>query len=495
MTFKTRLTITFLAVVFMPLILFGITVLCMSEYQRHVVSKNFGIDSDTYEIAVNSIQLFSSVTENIYEDIQEYIATDGGESLEDKTKLDTINDKLSKKSSFLVVRKGNDIFYTGNAEKTQEIKDVLPAYRSTKGSNYKGETYMKKLKLLIKQADFRFKDHSKGSVFIVTMTKDLIPQTRSLAFQVMLAFVVIMVLTGLALVSWMYTGLISPLEQITEATKKIREGNLDFEIDIPESKDEVAVLCKSFEEMRGRLKESADKQIESEHENRALITNITHDLKTPVTSIKGYAEGLLDGVAATPERQEKYLKTIYNKASDMDRLINELTFYAGIDTDRIPYNFAKLNIVNYFTDCIEELQVELESRSMTLSFKNELPDDTYVIADPMQFKKVINNIVGNAIKYTDKSDGNVAILLKDLENVVIIEIRDNGMGIAEKDLPYIFDRFYRADASRNSARGGSGIGLSIVRKIVEDHGGRVWATSEAGVGTTMNIELRKYVEQ
>ena len=151
MTFKTRLTITFLAVVFMPLILFGITVLCMSEYQRHVVSKNFGIDSDTYEIAVNSIQLFSSVTENIYEDIQEYIATDGGESLEDKTKLDTINDKLSKKSSFLVVRKGNDIFYTGNAEKTQEIKDVLPAYRSTKGSNYKGETYMKKLKLLIKQ--------------------------------------------------------------------------------------------------------------------------------------------------------------------------------------------------------------------------------------------------------------------------------------------------------------------------------------------------------
>ena len=479
----------------MPLILFGATVLCMSEYQRHVVSKNFGIDSDTYELAVNSIQLFSSVTEDIYEDIQDYIAEDGGEKLEDKTSLDDLNDKLALKSSFLVVRKGRDIYYTGNLEKTQEIKDILPAYRSTKGSNYKGETYMKKLKLLIKQADFRFRDHSKGSVFIVTMTKDLLPQTRSMAFQVMLAFVVVLILTGLALVSWMYTGLISPLEQITEATKKIQEGNLDFEIDIPESRDEVAVLCKSFEEMRSRLKESADRQIESEHENRALITNITHDLKTPVTSIKGYAEGLMDGVAATPERQEKYIRTIYNKANDMDRLINELTFYAGIDNNKIPYNFTKLNISDYFVDCIEELRVELDSRSMNFVYENKLPPDTYVIADPVQFKKVINNIVGNAIKYTDKTEGNVAILLKDLENVVIIEIKDNGMGISEKDLPYIFDRFYRADASRNSKRGGSGIGLSIVKKIVEDHGGRVWAESEAGVGTTMIIELRKYEEQ
>lgn len=305
---------------------------------------------------------------------------------------------------------------------------------------------------------------------------------------------VILVFTGIALVSLIYRGIDIPVRQLSEGTKKIADGNLDFEIDLPFMDDHMAELCRSFEYMRKRLKESADRSMENESENRKLISNITHDLKTPVTSIKGYAEGLIDGVADTPEKQQKYLRTIYNKANEMDGLINELTFYAGIDTNRVPYNFAKINISDYFDDCVDEIGMDLESNGIELHYKNYLDRSTLIIADPEQLKRVINNIIGNSVKYMNKDKGDISIRLKEEEGSVVIEIEDNGAGIDARDVPYIFDRFYRADQSRNSSKGGSGLGLSIVKKIVEDHGGRVWAQSRQDIGTTILMEFRKYTE-
>ena len=225
-----------------------------------------------------------------------------------------------------------------------------------------------------------------------------------------------------------------------------------------------------------------------------LITNVSHDLKTPITAIKGYVEGIMDGVAASPEKLDKYIRTIYNKANDMDRLINELSFYSKIDTNRIPYTFEKINVNAYFADCIEELSIELEEQNIELSYSNYVDENVLVIADAEQIKRVINNIVGNSVKYIDKSKGRVNIRVKDVGDFIQVEIEDNGKGIAAKDLPQIFDRFYRADVSRNSSKGGSGIGLSIVKKIIEDHGGYIWATSKEGEGTCMHFALRKYIE-
>ena len=261
-----------------------------------------------------------------------------------------------------------------------------------------------------------------------------------------------------------------------------------------DSKDEIGELCRSFEEMRLRLKDNAEEKIEGEKENKTLISNIAHDLKTPIKAVKGYAEGLMDVVAYTPEKRDKYIRTIYNKANEMDRLINELTFYSKIDTNRIPYTFSKIHIADYFDDCVEELNLELDAQHVDLTYFNYLEDDPVVIADAEQIKRVINNIVSNSIKYMDKSHKVINIRLRDVGDFVQVEIEDNGKGIATKDLTKIFDRFYRTDTSRNSTRGGSGIGLSIVKKILEDHGGKVWATSKEGVGTTMYFVLRKYQE-
>ena len=307
---------------------------------------------------------------------------------------------------------------------------------------------------------------------------------------------VILIFTSVSVGLWIYRSVATPLVKLRKATQNIKDGTLDFVLDV-EGADEFAELCRDFEEMRRRLKESAEEKLVLDKENKELISNISHDLKTPITAVKGYVEGIMDGVADTPEKMDRYVRTIYNKTVEMDHLINELTFYSKIDTNRIPYTFSKLNVEDYFSDCAEEVGLELETRGIQLCYANYVDSDVQVIADGEQIRRVIHNIISNAIKYMDKGKGMKGIIqirVKDVGDFVQVEIEDNGKGIAAKDLPYIFDRFYRTDVSRNSAKGGSGIGLSIVRKILEDHGGKVWATSREDIGTIMYFVLRKYQE-
>ena len=319
------------------------------------------------------------------------------------------------------------------------------------------------------------------------------PEVKLLMIEIAIAIGVILLVTACALMIWIYRSMIIPIRRLQDAAENIKEGNLDFEIET-DGKDEIAELSRTFEEMRVKLKENAEEKLQAEAENRALVSNIAHDLKTPITAVKGYAEGIMDGVANTPEKVDKYVRTIYNKANEMNTLINELTIYAKIDSNKIPYNFAKLPVNAYFEDCVDEIRLDLEAKNIQLGYYNYVADDVVIIADPEQLRRVINNIVGNSVKYMNKTQSYINIRIKDVGDFIQVEIEDNGRGIAQKDLPYIFERFFRADASRNSATGGSGIGLSIVKKIIEDHGGKIWATSKEDTGTVMYMVIRKYQE-
>ena len=336
---------------------------------------------------------------------------------------------------------------------------------------------------------------SDGTVYDISITDSADSQGRVhvMAKDLFISAFVILISVALVVGLWVYRSIAVPLVKLKKATQNIKEGNLDFVLDV-DGKDEFSELCQDFEEMRRRLKESTEEKSLMEKENRELISNISHDLKTPITAVKGYVEGIMDGVADTPEKMDRYVRTIYNKTNEMDHLINELTFYSKIDTNRIPYTFSKLNVEDYFEDCSEEVGLELETRGIELVYANYVEKDVMVIADGEQIRRVIHNIISNAIKYMDKPKGIIQIRIKDVGDFIQIEIEDNGKGIGPKDLPYIFDRFYRTDVSRNSSKGGSGIGLSIVKKILEDHGGKVWATSRLGIGTIMYFVLRKYQE-
>ena len=309
-----------------------------------------------------------------------------------------------------------------------------------------------------------------------------------------IAMAATLIITSSLITAWINKDIYKPLKELSAAMQHIAEGDFDYRM-TQAREDELGTLFENYEQMRLQLKENEEEKAENEKKSKELVSNISHDLKTPITSIKGYVEGIMDGVADTPEKMDKYIKTIYNKANDMDKLINELTTYSGIDSNKIPYHFHIINVSDYFSDCVEEVGLDLESKNIHLNYTNLAPADTCIVADPEQLKKVINNIIGNSIKYMGHNNGVIDIRILDEGESVKIEIEDNGKGIPAKDIGNVFERFFRSDASRNSMQGGSGIGLSIVKKIIEDHGGYVWATSKEGEGTCMHFVIRKYVKQ
>ncbi len=490
MKFKTRIIVTFLIIILLPLVLASTAFLCIGGYLSKG-QEEFGLHSNDYNVWIDPTQASRAISDEIFFEVKGLLDTDSG-NLEELDVLNSMNDTISGKSSYILVRKGEDLYYAGNDVAANLIFDRLPDFQE---ENVKQELdqsfYYDDMKKMVRQMDFRFSDGDEGSFFVITKANSIL--SRKLFVDMAIAIMVILFLTSLFLTNWISKGVFIPINLLNVAMQSIAEGNLEYML--PDKEDgEIGELYRNYEDMRLRLKESTDEKILAEKQNKELVSNISHDLKTPITAIKGYVEGIMDGVADTPEKMDKYIRTVYNKANDMDRLINELTVYSGIDSNRIPYHFHKINVSEYFGDCIEEVGLDLDSKTIELNYSNLAPPDTVIIADPEQLKRVINNIIGNSVKYLDKEKGEIDIRILDEIDSIRVEIEDNGKGIASKDLPKVFERFYRTDASRNSAKGGSGIGLSIVKKIIEDHGGYIWATSKEGEGTCMHFVFRKYQE-
>lgn len=487
MKLKTRLRVTFAAMIGLPLLLTVLAFVAIGFYLVNM-DKGIGFREMDYSMMSENIEEFIYTNDQVYDYLKKQAAADV-RPFEDIQYLENVNSGIARKFTYLLVRKDNQIYYAGNPEAAKRIFEDLPQF----GEDMPGDNglYIDREQKYVKQIDFRFSDGSEGSIFVVTRLSNLI--SKKLLRAMFIAIIAILIFTSAMLTGWIHKGVFTPINELNEAMKKIKSGNLDYALQT-NAGGEIGDLYRNYEDMRLRLKESALEKEEQERRNKELVSNISHDLKTPITAIKGYVEGIMDGVADSPDKMDRYIKTIYSKANDMDRLINELTVYSHIDNDRIPYNFRQIHVSDYFGDCVEEVGLDLEAHNIRLNYSNLLQEETVVIADPEQMKKVINNIISNSVKYMDKSQGVIDIRILDEQDSIRVEIADNGKGIPQKDLQKVFDRFYRSDASRNSAQGGSGIGLSIVKKIIEDHGGYVWATSKEGEGTCIHFVLRKYID-
>lgn len=497
MDLRTRIGIAFILVILIPVVLCSAAFYVLMNYKVKQLGRQYGIDNPGMESLYNNALLISRSLDETLSSIQHTLETDPGK-LEDKDYLTDLNDTLSGNGAFLVVRKGSSIYYNGssdlsNAELLSQLPSSVQEGSESEEENGENSYIQVRNQAMLKQIRFKFSDGSVGSIFLISMLNQLAPEIKGAMTETILLIIVILSFTSIAMGVWIYRGVIIPINQLKKAAQNIRDGNLNF-VTQKSGIKEMDDLCDDFEEMRIRLKESAAEKVRFDAQNRELISNISHDLKTPVTAIKGYTEGLIDGVADTPEKQKRYIRTIYSKTIEITRLIDELTMYSKIDTNRIPYNFQKLHASSYFEDCREELSIELEQQNIRLNYNNYLIDDAIIIADPEQLRRVINNIVGNSVKYMDKEPGIISIRIRDVGDFIQVEIEDNGRGINQKDIPRIFDRFYRSDQARR-ARGGSGIGLSIVKKIIEDHEGKVWATSKEGEGTVIYFVLRRYQEE
>ena len=487
MKLRTRLIIAFCAIFLGPLLLFALIFLGFGLHQAKTVEKTYGIEF-SMNYVINSAQEISESTSRVWEKMSRQAKEDPDEFLK-YSYLQELNAELTDKLSYLLLVREGEIYYQGTQEDEKELVQRLPAYGSG-DKDGKGVYIGGSAGAIVKQVDLAFSDRTAGSAYIITMVTAMIPGFRSTLLQALLLVLIVLLTVAVLMTVWIYRGINAPIGRLREATHRISEGDLDFTL-IAQGEDEISELTRSFETMRLRLKESEEEKERYDKESRELISNISHDLKTPITAVKGYVEGIMDGVADTPEKMDRYIRTIYTKANEMDRLINELTFYSKIDTNRIPYHFTQLNVADFFDDCAEELCTDLEERKIRFTYENKVHRDTRIIADPEQLKRVINNIISNSVKYMDKTPGRIDLRILDAGDFIQVEIEDNGKGIDAKDLVNIFDRFYRTDAARTNTQNGSGIGLSIAKKIIEDHSGRIWAGSKKGQGTVMYFVIRK----
>jgi signal transduction histidine kinase len=479
MSIRVRLVLSYLAMLIVPIVLSGLAVMIILIAFLGDIKPLYQVDNGR-----NPIMGVMEQEAGIYADIKEMSARDP-ESLMQPAVAEELNQRLNKINMRLIVRHNNDIIYQSPTLQETRGLDNLPPY----GALLKEHQANFHNNLLIsRQHDFLLPDQSRASIFMVTDANTLQKYAGQSLKSLMYTLLFILIATNGILTYLVSRSIIRPLKALKRATEEIKEGNLDFEVK-PQSKDEIGELSIAFEEMRRKLKESVVLQLQYEENRKELISNISHDLKTPVTAIKGYVEGIMDGVTNSPDKLDRYVKTIYAKTADMDRLIDELFLFSKLDLGKLPFHFERVDIGKYLQDCTQELHFDMEKRGIELEL-DPLPGDNLVVtADREKLKRVLMNILENSIKYMDKAEGRIRLKVQEIDGKALISVTDNGQGIPEEAIQLIFDRFYRADPSRNASTGGSGLGLAIAKQIIEEHGGMIWASSEVGRGTTIYMTL------
>lgn len=301
---------------------------------------------------------------------------------------------------------------------------------------------------------------------------------------IMLCIMVLMVTTTL-ITRRMTKSVEKPIKELSRAADSIRGGNLDFEV-MGSDYDEIDNLCISLDEMRKELKKAQIKEAKIKHERSMLIANISHDIKTPVTSIKGYVSGIKDGVASTPEKLGRYLDTIYSKADTIDNMVNSLSFYSREQLSEGDFNFENTDLTVFLRVFTEDCGLDLERRGV--GFTSDIQEEKICVRlDREKISRALLNLIDNGVKYGGENPQiEIAAFTKD--NGAYITVKDNGIGIRNKDIDKVFESFYRADASRSVK--GSGLGLGIVKEIIERHGGKIWLKSDGkDKGTLATVYL------
>ncbi len=402
--------------------------------------------------------------------------------------LDEANSKLNQFGLRLVVRKENKLVYVPASLKNLNKGDLQP-FGTNRGVD-PVERIGANQYVSIKQLDFFFSDYSEGTLFFVQDASSIPEVVRSFFPVIIILLIVILIVTNSLLTYYVSKSIIRPIRKLQKAASMMKEGNLTEEIKA-ESKDELGQLAQGFEEMRMRLKESIDLQLAYEKNRKELIANISHDLKTPITSIIGYVEGIRDGVANSPQKMERYIQTIYTKARDLDRMIDQLFLFSKLDLQRLPFYFEPIKFDQFLSDYVEELRFDVEGNNVEVTLDIDKNEKYEVMGDYEHLKRVITNIVDNSLKYNDKTKKQLNFHLSAIDSTIHFKLEDNGPGVKENSVPFIFEQFYRADLSRGTKKGGSGLGLSIAKRIIEEHNGSIWAENNIGTGISIFITLKR----
>ncbi|WP_138755378.1 HAMP domain-containing sensor histidine kinase [Paenibacillus sinopodophylli] len=306
----------------------------------------------------------------------------------------------------------------------------------------------------------------------------------------LLVLIVVVILTNRALTKFVFRSIMNPIQILADGVHQLRDGHLTYRIHY-EKQDEFAPVCADFNEMAERLSMMVTDRQKDENNRKELIAGISHDLRTPLTSIKAYVEGLEKGVASTPQMQEKYFATIKNKTASLEHIINQLFLFSKLDIGEFPLYLELVDIGDELRKTMTAFSAEYDSKGLSIRIEGQLPHEETLI-DVVQFRNVIQNILENSLKYKNKERVEVCMVCTASEHDVEIVLADDGPGVTQEELKKLFDVFYRSDSSRKNPETGSGLGLAISSKIIERLGGHIRADLAPLGGLAIRISIPKH---
>ena len=294
-------------------------------------------------------------------------------------------------------------------------------------------------------------------------------------------------------VSQLFTGnltkhILKPLEMLDEGAKRVREGNLDESINY-KGDVEFETVCESFNSMQKHILDEQVKNRKYEKARTEMIMGISHDMRTPLTAAKGAVKAVIDGIADTEEKRKMFLEIAYKRTEDMDKLLEQLFYVSKMETGGIALNIKNTDLAEFIENyvCYKKDLIDGD-----IVFENNLKENLYTDIDIEQMRRIFDNLTENSIKYNDKEKTKINISLEKTDNDIIILFSDNGNGVPEEKIKYVFDEFYRCDESRN-IKGGSGLGLYIVKCLVEQMKGKIKAYNKNGFVVEITLPIAKKV--
>lgn len=307
-------------------------------------------------------------------------------------------------------------------------------------------------------------------------------------YGIILFFVILTVFVNGITSWWISRSILKPLRLLSLGTKEIREGNLDTKMEY-QKKDEFGEVCRNFDDMRVYLKESVAQRLRDEKRRRDLVTGISHDLRTPLTSISGYLDGLMEGIADTPDKRMRYFRAIKIRTGDLVRLVDSLSEYSRLDNG-FRYHLEKTDFREFVEQYLEVCRQDAEHNQVKIEFI--YGSETYPVRiDREEFKRVFDNLFTNTVKYRTLEQSRILIALERTLEGTNIELvfQDDGPGVPKESLERIFDSFYRVDDARSQSEKGSGIGLAVVKEIINGHGGSVQAENRGGLAIIIHLPI------
>ncbi len=296
--------------------------------------------------------------------------------------------------------------------------------------------------------------------------------------------VLIVVLLNACCSRWISSLILPPMKEIRQGMKKVKSGVLDVDIPVLR-RDELGEVCEEFNEMQRQLRRSKEEQAKYETYRKGLISSVSHDLRTPLTTIKGYVGGILDGIADTEEKKKKYLLAVQTRTNDLENLVNQLSSYNKMENHMFQYQKEPTDLKQFVREYLEENEAFIRQNSLDILLSAD--DGVSLVMDRGAFKRILDNLLTNSIRYREKEQSQIRITIQRKDGQVFWSVADDGPGVAESCLEKIFESFCRLDEARSHCSEGSGLGLAIVKRIVTDHQGVIYARDREGLDICMEF--------